>query len=308
MYALSLDHINKTYANGVTAVRDVSLQVKEGDFFALLGPNGTGKSTIINIVSSLVKKTSGSVKIFNYDLERHFVEAKRLLGVVAQELNFNQFETVLEVVINQAGFYGISRKLAIERAEQYLSLLSLWDKRNAISRSLSGGMKRRLMIAKALMHEPKLLLLDEPTTGIDVELRLSTWDFLQSLNASGVTIILTTHYLEEAEHLCHGLGIMSKGVLLEQTTIKEFISRLKEETLILEGNFSKSTLTNEHLSKYHFEIINDSCIELAFNKNASLNDLFADFTHAGIQVNSLRNKTNPLEELFLATIKDNQRR
>jgi ABC-2 type transport system ATP-binding protein len=304
MYALSLDHLNKTYANGVTAVRDVCLQVKEGEFFALLGPNGTGKSTIINIISSLVNKSSGTVKIFDYDIERHPVEAKQVLGVVAQEINFNQFETVLDIVINQAGFYGIKRQLALERAEKYLSLLSLWEKRHAISRSLSGGMKRRLMIAKALMHEPKLLLLDEPTTGIDVELRLSTWDFLQTLNTNGVTIILTTHYLEEAERLCHGLGIMRKGVLLEKTTMKEFLARLTKETLIVEAKFTKAGLYNAQLDKYAINIINDHSFELTIAKKDPLNQLFSDFSSAGIEVSGLRHKTNPLEELFLATIKD----
>ena len=305
MYALSLDHLNKTYANGTVAVRDVSLQVKQGEFFALLGPNGTGKSTIINIISSLVNKTSGSVKIFDYDIERNPRAAKLALGLVPQEINFNQFETVLDILINQAGYYGVARKIALMRAEKYLKLLALWDKRLAVSRSLSGGMKRRLMIARALMHEPRILLLDEPTTGIDVELRLSTWSFLKSLNASGVTIILTTHNLEEAEHLCHGLGIMSKGVLLEKTTIKEFLAHMQEETLILQAKFSKHALENEHLRAYKINVVNENCLELTFAKSSSLNQLFADFTSAGIQINSLRSKTNPLEELFLARIRGN---
>jgi ABC-2 type transport system ATP-binding protein len=303
MYALSLNLLNKTYANGVTAVRNVDLQVKQGDFFALLGPNGTGKSTLINIISSLVNKTSGTVKVFDYDLDVNPKAVKHAIGLVPQELNFNQFETVLDIVVNQAGFYGIPKETALVRAQKYLTLLSLWEKRHAMSRTLSGGMKRRLMIARALMHEPQMLLLDEPTTGIDVELRLSTWKLLKELNTSGVTIILTTHYLEEAEYLCNSIGIMSKGVILEQTTMKDFLSKLTQETFVLDANFATTDLDSHSLANYALKVINNNTLEITIAKTQNLNSVFADLTAANIEIKGISNKTNRLEELFLAKIK-----
>lgn len=233
-YALELSQLTKTYPGGVRALRGIDLSVEDGDFYALLGPNGAGKSTTIGIISSLVNKTSGSVKVFGYDLEKQVVQAKQQLGLVPQEFNFNPFETVLQIVLNQAGYYGVSRPVAVQRAEQYLSQLDLWEKRNERARNLSGGMKRRLMIARALMHQPKLLILDEPTAGVDIELRRSMWTFLKSLNAQGTTIILTTHYLEEAEMLCRNIGIIQHGELVENTSMKQLLSQLESETFIFD--------------------------------------------------------------------------
>lgn len=233
-YALELEKLTKTYAGGVQALRGIDLRVEAGDFYALLGPNGAGKSTTIGIISSLVNKSAGKVRVFGYDIDKDIVNAKRQLGLVPQEFNFNPFETVMQVVVNQAGYYGVPRPLALQRAEKYLTQLDLWGKRNERSRMLSGGMKRRLMIARALMHEPKLLILDEPTAGVDIELRRSMWGFLKELNAQGTTIILTTHYLEEAEMLCRNIGIIQGGQLVENTSMKELLSKLKSETFILD--------------------------------------------------------------------------
>lgn len=305
MHALTIKNLQKTYASGVVAVKGVDLTVEQGDFFALLGPNGAGKSTIIGIVSSLVNKTSGQVKIFDYDLETDLMAAKSCMGLVPQEINFNQFEKVIDIVVNQAGFYGIPRKIALVRAEKYLRQLGLWEKRESISRTLSGGMKRRLMIARALVHEPKMLILDEPTAGVDIELRRSTWDFLQQINKQGTTIILTTHYLEEAEYLCHGIAIIDKGLILERTVIKDLLMQLSTETIILDV---KNTLNIENLpalEQAELKLVDANTLELCFPKTITLNGVFQELSKFNIQVLSMRNKTNRLEELFLHRIQSN---
>ena len=234
MNALDIKQLNKTYSNGYVALRGIDLHVEAGDFFALLGPNGAGKSTTIGIISSLVNKSSGKISIFEFDLDTHLSEAKSCLGIVPQEINFSLFEPSIEIVLNQAGYYGINRKIALQRAEKYLKLLGLWEKRYDISRTLSGGFKRRLMIARALIHEPKILILDEPTAGVDVELRRSMWAFLRELNNKGTTIVLTTHYLEEAENLCKHIAIIDKGEIIERSTMKQLLGKLKVETFVLE--------------------------------------------------------------------------
>jgi len=302
MQALTINNLYKTYANGVQAVKSVDLKIEEGDFFALLGPNGAGKSTIIGIISSLVNKTSGQVKVFNYDLDHAEIAAKTCMGLVPQEINFNQFEKVIDIVVNQAGFYGMGRRLAIVRAEKYLQQLDLWEKRDEVARSLSGGMKRRLMIVRALVHEPRMLILDEPTAGLDIELRRSTWDFLHQINKEGTTIILTTHYLEEAEHLCHGIAIINHGEILEHTTVKHLLSKLQHQNLILT---LKHNLTNEKLPQIPditFRLHDSSTLEVTLPTIKTINSLFAALSANGIEVESLRNKTNRLEELFLKRI------
>lgn len=302
MHALTIRNLQKTYPNGVAAVRGVDLDVQEGDFFALLGPNGAGKSTIIGIISSLVNKTSGSVQVFNYDLDLDKVAAKTCMGLVPQELNFNQFDKVLNIVVNQAGFYGIPRKVALVRAEKYLQQLGLWSKRNEAARSLSGGMKRRLMIARALVHEPRMLVLDEPTAGVDIELRRATWDFLEELNRQGTTIILTTHYLEEAESLCRGIAIIDKGVILERTEVRHLLTQLPFETVLLDLQ-APTTITNlPSLDGVKFTLLDNMTLEVMFPKTHTLNALFTEFSNHNIHVMSMRNKTNRLEELFLTRI------
>jgi ABC-2 type transport system ATP-binding protein len=302
MQALTIQNLQKTYANGVVAIKGVDLTVEQGDFFALLGPNGAGKSTIISIVSSLVNKTAGKVEIFGHDLDTDQIAAKMCMGLVPQEINFNQFEKPIDIVVNQAGFYGIPRKLALERAEHYLRQLGLWHKRDVMSRTMSGGMKRRLMIARALVYEPKLLILDEPTAGVDIELRRSTWDFLQEINRRGTTIILTTHYLEEAEFLCQGIAIIDKGEILERTSVKQLLSQLQHETIILD--LSEEVVADKlpELASINISFIDKHCIEVNFQKTRSLNSVFADLTNHGIKVHSMRNKANRLEELFLSRI------
>ena len=245
MFALDINALQKTYKGGVTALKGIDLQVQQGDFFALLGPNGAGKSTTIGIISALVNKSAGSVKVFEHDLDDALDKAKSCIGLVPQEFNFNQFETVLQIVVNQAGYYGVPRALAKERAQKYLTKLDLWEKRNAPARTLSGGMKRRLMIARALVHEPKLLILDEPTAGVDIEIRRSMWTFLQEINAQGVTIILTTHYLEEAEMLCKNIAIIDQGIIVEHTTIKALLAKLNIETFILDVETDASEIVLE---------------------------------------------------------------
>lgn len=301
MYAIELNNITKTYKGGMTALKGVSLQVKEGDFYALLGPNGAGKSTTIGIISSLVNKTSGGVSIFGYDLDSQLELAKSQIGLVPQEFNFNQFEPPLQILVNQAGYYGTPRKEAFIRAEKYLKQLDLWDKRNEPARELSGGMKRRLMIARALMHHPRLLILDEPTAGVDIELRRSMWEFLTELNTQGVTIILTTHYLEEAESLCRNIGIINKGELVINTSMKSLLSRLDKETFILDVDSSHQLSTS---TESYLKVIDDSTVELELSSTQSLNEVFAFLTTKGISVNSLRNKSNRLEELFLELVKN----
>ncbi|CNF10332.1 ABC transporter ATP-binding protein [Yersinia nurmii] len=301
-YALELTQLTKTYAGGVQALRGIDLRVEAGDFYALLGPNGAGKSTTIGIISSLVNKTSGQVQVFGYDIDKDIVNAKRQLGLVPQEFNFNPFETVLQIVITQAGYYGVTRREALERAEKYLSQLDLWGKRNERAIRLSGGMKRRLMIARALMHQPKLLILDEPTAGVDIELRRSMWGFLKELNAQGTTIILTTHYLEEAEMLCRNIGIIQNGELVENTTMKQLLSKLESETFIFDLG-AKSALPQ--LEGYQYRLIDTSTLEVDVKRDQGLNGLFSQMSAQGIQVLSMRNKANRLEELFVNLVNGN---
>ncbi|PSV43806.1 ABC transporter ATP-binding protein [Photobacterium indicum] len=303
MNALEIKNLSKTYKAGVEAIKNMSLSVEEGDFFALLGPNGAGKSTTIGVISSLVNKTSGSVKVFGYDIDSDLVKAKNQLGLVPQEFNFNPFETVEQIVVNQAGYYGVDKPLARERAKKYLSQLDLWGKRNERARNLSGGMKRRLMIARALMHEPKLLILDEPTAGVDIELRRSMWTFLREINRQGVTIILTTHYLEEAEMLCRNIGIINHGELVECTSMKALLGKLEVETFILDiklnGNKPKLDGLNWRLPDNH-------TLEVDIEKDKGLNTIFTALTAQGIDVMSMRNKSNRLEELFVTLIAQSQ--
>lgn len=295
-YALELEKLTKTYAGGVQALKGIDLNVEAGDFYALLGPNGAGKSTTIGIISSLVNKSSGRVRVFGYDLQKDVVNAKRQLGLVPQEFNFNQFETVQQIVVDQAGYYGVEKRDAVKRAEKYLSQLDLWEKRGERARMLSGGMKRRLMIARALMHEPKLLILDEPTAGVDIELRRSMWGFLKDLNARGTTIILTTHYLEEAEMLCRNIGIIQRGELVENTSMKALLSKLKSETFIFDLA-PKSPLPK--LEGFSHHLIDTSTLEVEVLREQGLNGVFAQLSAQGVQVLSMRNKANRLEELFV---------
>ena len=301
--ALELEQLKKTYPGGVQALRGIDLKVEAGDFYALLGPNGAGKSTTIGIISSLVNKTSGRVSVFGYDLQKDVVNAKRQLGLVPQEFNFNPFETVQQIVVNQAGYYGVERKEALERSEKYLKQLDLWEKRNERARMLSGGMKRRLMIARALMHEPKLLILDEPTAGVDIELRRSMWGFLKDLNDKGTTIILTTHYLEEAEMLCRNIGIIQHGELVENTPMKNLLSKLKSETFILDLA-AKSALPK--LEGYNYRLVDTSTLEVEVLREQGINSVFSQLSAQGIQVLSMRNKANRLEELFVSLVHDKQ--
>ena len=298
MEALSISGLTKTYQGGVTALKGIELSVEEGDFFALLGPNGAGKSTTIGIISSLVNKTAGKVSVFGYDLETQITEAKSCIGLVPQEFNFNQFETVLQIVVNQAGYYGVPRHVAKQRAEKYLTQLDLWEKRHSAARTLSGGMKRRLMIARSLMHEPKLLILDEPTAGVDIEIRRSMWDFLKQINADGVTIILTTHYLEEAEMLCRNIAIIDNGIIVENTSIKALLSKLNVETFVLDIDSQHTDITLENVSY----TVKPGEIEVEVAKEDGLNHVFSQLTEQGIQVMSMRNKANRLEELFVKLV------
>ena len=302
--ALDIKQLHKVYKSGTVALTGIDLEVQQGDFFALLGPNGAGKSTSIGIISSLVNKSSGTVKVFDYDLDTHLEDAKSQLGLVPQEFNFNQFETVLQIVLNQAGYYGVPRSVAIVRAEKYLGQLGLWEKRHARSRELSGGMKRRLMIARALMHEPKLLILDEPTAGVDIELRRSMWEFLKQINQQGVTIILTTHYLEEAEMLCRNIGIIDKGILVECTSMKALLSKLNMETFILD--LRRDTATAPVLDGMTCRLTDPHTLEVDVVKEHNLNDVFSQLSAANIEVLSMRNKSNRLEELFVELVKKTQ--
>ncbi len=302
MYALEIEQLRKTYAGGFEALKGISLQVKKGDFYALLGPNGAGKSTTIGIISSLVNKTSGVAKVFGYDIDTDLELAKQNLGLVPQEFNFNQFETVEQIVIQQAGYYGVSKILAKERAEKYLKKLDLWEKRKERARNLSGGMKRRLMIARALMHEPKLLILDEPTAGVDIELRRSMWDFLKEINQQqGITIILTTHYLEEAEMLCRNIGIINRGELIENTTMKALLSKLSVETFILDIETDGEV---PELNGVNRQSLIDGSLEIELDKSQGLNAVFAQLTEHGVNVLSMRNKANRLEELFVSIVRE----
>src|SRR5215468_4802771 len=300
MHALSIRGLTKTYQNGVQALKGVDLDVEQGDFFALLGPNGAGKTTLIGIVTSLVNKSSGTVSVFGHDIDRELEAAKACIGVVPQELNFNMFETPYTIVVNQAGFYGIPRPVARQRAERYLKQLQLWDKRNGISRALSGGMKRRLMIARALMHEPRLLILDEPTAGVDIEIRRSMWDFLREINARGTTIILTTHYLEEAETLCRNIAIINGGLIVERDRMSSLLRRLHVETFVL--NLRDPLAAVPPLEGYDAHLVDDHTLEVEVSKEENLNDIFARLSALGIEVLSMRNKVNRLEEIFMRLV------
>ncbi|MGX7024637.1 ABC transporter ATP-binding protein [Vagococcus hydrophili] len=294
--ALEIKGLKKKYATGVEALKGIDLTVTDGDFYALLGPNGAGKSTTIGIITSLVNKTAGQVKVFGYDIDTELVQAKQQIGLVPQEFNFNPFETVQQIVVNQAGYYGVSRKEALERSEKYLKQSDLWGKRDVRARMLSGGMKRRLMIARALMHEPKLLILDEPTAGVDIELRRDMWQFLRELNEAGTTIILTTHYLEEAEMLCRNIGIIQSGELIENTSMKELLSKLQSETFILD---LEATGKQPKIKGYVTTMDDEATLAVEVNKDQGMNDVFTQLTEQGIKVLSMRNKSNRLEELFL---------
>jgi ABC-2 type transport system ATP-binding protein len=300
MQALSLRQLCKTYKNGVHALKGIDLDVEEGDFFALLGPNGAGKSTAIGIVSSLVNKTSGTVDVFGHGIDTDLEAAKSCLGVVPQEVNFNQFEKVSTILLNQAGFYGIPRKVAHERMEYWLHQLQLWEKRESISRSLSGGMKRRLMIARALIHEPQLLILDEPTAGVDIEVRRSMWEFLRRINEQGTTIILTTHYLEEAENLCRHIAIIDEGRIIENDRMSTVLRKLHTETFVL--NLRGPLRAPISLPGYRLLMIDDTTLEVEVSKEQNLNDIFAALSSVGGEVVSMRNKSNRLEELFMRLV------
>lgn len=305
MKALSVHNLQKVYENKLLALKGISLEVEEGDFFALLGPNGAGKSTTIGILCSLVNKTSGTVSVFNYDLDTDLEAAKSCIGVVPQEMNFNPFEKVLHIVVNQAGYYGIPRPIALKRAEHYLKKMGLWEKRNQPSIRLSGGMKRRLMIARALINEPKLLILDEPTAGVDIELRYDLWEFLTELNQRGTTIILTTHYLEEAEHLCKNVAIIDHGEIIENANIKSLINRLSAQTLILDLAYPIQTLPK--LPNYPHRMLDNTTIEVEIHKDQSINQLFLELNQQNLTISSMRNKTNRLEELFVRLIAENKK-
>lgn len=289
--------MTKEYKNGVKALSGIDLKVEEGDFYALLGHNGAGKSTTIGIISSLINKTSGTIKVFGYDLDRQLAQLKRHIGLVPQEFNFNQFEKIQDILVNQAGYYGIERKEALNRSEIWLKKLDLWEKKDQQAMRLSGGMKRRLMIARALMHNPKLLILDEPTAGVDIELRRAMWTFLKELNQQGTTIILTTHYLEEAENLCRHIGIIQQGKLIVDMSIKALLSQLETETFILDLALSSST---PKVDNYNVTIIDELTMEVEVKRGQGLNNLFIQLNGQGINVLSMRNKANRLEELFIS--------
>ena len=302
--ALAIRNLRKTYANGLEAVRGINLDIAEGEFFALLGPNGAGKSTTIGVISSLVNKSAGKVKVFGYDIDSDLEQAKAQLGLVPQEFNFSQFEKVIQIVTHQAGFYGVPKAEAKIRAEKYLRQLDLWEKRDMPARTLSGGMKRRLMIARALMHEPKLLILDEPTAGVDIEIRRSMWTFLKDLNEQGVTIILTTHYLEEAEMLCRNIGIIDKGRLIENTSMKNLLGKLGRETFLLD--LAPGSAVPE-VPEFNGRMPDERTLEVDLDKSQSLNSLFEQLSNQQVQVVSMRNKANRLEELFVNLVEEGRK-
>lgn len=303
MKALEIDQLCKTYKNGVEALKGVSLDVEEGDFFALLGPNGAGKSTAIGIISGLVNKTSGRVSVYGDDIDSRPFEARSHIGLVPQEFNFNIFEPVGEIIINQAGYYGINRHEATKRAETYLRKLELWDKRHGQARELSGGMKRRLMIARALVHEPRLLILDEPTAGVDIEIRHSMWKFLREINTQGTTIILTTHYLEEAESLCNNIAIIDEGVTIEHTSMRKLLAKLHQETFIL--YLDREINQVPECGGYSLRLVDSSTLEADVGFTQNLNELYKKLSGCGIEVMSMRNKTNRLEQLFVSMLHNN---
>lgn len=298
--ALAIRGLSKQYDNGFQALRGIDLDVKKGDFFALLGPNGAGKSTTIGIVSSLVRKSAGRVEIFGVDVDKDFTTAKSYIGVVPQEFNFNQFEQVLHILIAQAGYYGIPAKVAKERAEKHLKALGLWEKRHTAARMLSGGMKRRLMIARALIHRPQLLILDEPTAGVDIEMRRSMWEFLKTVNEEGTTIILTTHYLEEAESLCRNIAIIDHGQIVQNSSMKDLLKELREETFV----FDVDPVLPASIELEGFQCVreDDYCLAVSVKKNQDLNTVFAQLSALGVRVLSMRNKVNRLEELFVKLV------
>jgi len=302
MQALSVSGLVKTYKNGVQALKGIDLDVEEGDFFALLGPNGAGKTTLIGIVTSLVTKSAGSVKVFSHDIDGELERAKSCIGIVPQEINFNMFESPETIVVNQAGFYGIERNLARQRAEKYLKQLQLWDKRKSMARALSGGMKRRLMIARALMHEPRLLILDEPTAGVDIEIRRSMWEFLREINAQGTTIILTTHYLEEAENLCRHIAIIDGGRIIVRDRMSNLLRKLQTESFLL--TLRSSVSAAPELAGIDVKLIDDHTLEVEVDKDQNLNDIFTSLSSRGIEVLSMRNKVNRLEEMFMRLVEN----
>ena len=300
-YALEISNLKKVYKNDVVALKGIDLKVNEGDFFALLGPNGAGKSSTIGIIGSLVNKTSGNVKIFDVDIDKNFPEAKRMLGVVAQEVNFGGFEKVLDIVVTQGGYYGIPLKEGLIKAESVMRRLGLWDKRRDQARTLSGGYKRRLMIAKALIHEPKLLILDEPTAGVDIELRREMWEFLKEINANGTTIILTTHYLEEAEQLCKNIAIIDNGEIVEDTSMKDLLSRLDVQGFVLD--LDNPITEAPIIDGFPMRLDDPTTLVAAVSKDKNINNLFKLLSEKSIQVNSMRNESNRLEELFIEKVK-----
>ena len=304
-YALEILDLKKTYSGGTEALKGISLSVQEGDFYALLGPNGAGKSSTIGIIGSLVTKSSGQVKIFGEDIDLNAAEAKSMLGVVSQEINFSQFEKVIDIVITQAGFYGIRKSDAVPKVEDILKKLSLWDKRNDQARTLSGGYKRRLMIAKALVHDPKLLILDEPTAGVDIELRRDMWTFLKEINKNGTTIILTTHYLEEAEQLCRNIGIIDKGVIVANTNMKDLLGTLNVQGFIFDLHKPLDVAPSIH--GFPLRLEDPLTLVAAVNKDRSINALFEELSKLDIKIKSMRNESNRLEELFIEMVNSNEK-
>ncbi len=302
--AISIKNLHKTYATGLEVLKGISMEVQQGDFFALLGPNGAGKSTTIGILSTLVIKSSGVVEVFGKNVDTHVYETKLDLGIVPQEINFSQFEKVRDIVMTQAGYYGLPRKLASERTELYLRKLGLWDKKDARSRTLSGGMKRRLMIARALVHEPKLLILDEPTAGVDIELRRSMWEFLTEINANGTTIILTTHYLEEAEQLCRNIAIIDEGRIIENTSMKKLLSQIDSQVFLLDTSKEILTLPEVTPEGIHLRKIDNHCLELSIAGSIDLGEVFTFLTQNGLPITGMRNKTNRLEQLVMAKLNE----
>lgn len=304
MKALIIKNLKKVYASGFVALKGINLSIEEGAFFGLLGPNGAGKTTTIGIMTSLVKKSSGDIQVFGHSIDKEASLAKTFMGLVPQEFNFSLFDRVIDIVVNQAGYYGISRRIAMQRAEYYLMALGLWDKRHEAARVLSGGMKRRLMIARALIHQPKILVLDEPTAGVDVELRRSMWDFLRKINHEGTTIILTTHYLEEIESLCDTVAIMHQGKIIKNTNLKDLLSQLTMETILfdLEKPLEKAPI----LPGLKVIWLDSKTLEIQFEKTIHLNSVFEGLSQQGIQVVSMRNKTNRLEELFIRLVNDDK--
>lgn len=303
--ALSVKNLTKVYSNGLTALKGIDLEVPEGDFFALLGQNGAGKSTTIGIVCSLVNKTAGSISVFGYDADRQRAEAKSLIGIVPQEMNFGIFENILQILVNQAGYYGVPKNIALKRAEIYLNEMGLWAMRAQPAFRLSGGMKRRLMIARALMNEPKLLILDEPTAGVDIELRHTLWRFLTKRNQEGTTIILTTHYLEEAEQLCKNVAIIDHGEIIEHANMKALINRLNVQTLVLDIDKPLPTLPD--LAGFRFRLLDEITLEIEVKRGQSINDLFQLLSQKNVVITGMRNKTNRLEELFVHLIAENRK-